>query len=93
MDRELARAVGNDRQFAALCTVIGQPAPATEPADATDAERVRNRDRLRTVLEEHLAKRPAAEWAEDLSAVGYRRAWSTMPPAPARWLRTLDRTL
>jgi crotonobetainyl-CoA:carnitine CoA-transferase CaiB-like acyl-CoA transferase len=69
-DRELALAVGNDRQFAALCAVLGQPTLADEPAYATNPERVRNRDRLRTVLEELLAKRPAADWAADLSAAG-----------------------
>jgi crotonobetainyl-CoA:carnitine CoA-transferase CaiB-like acyl-CoA transferase len=69
-DRELALAVGNDRQFGALCTVIGEPALAADPRFASNTGRVRHRDALRTALERRLATRPAAVWATELTAAG-----------------------
>jgi crotonobetainyl-CoA:carnitine CoA-transferase CaiB-like acyl-CoA transferase len=65
---ELVVAVGNDRQFAALCEVLGEPALAADPAFATNPARVENRDALGARLEALLAARPATEWAERLSA-------------------------
>jgi crotonobetainyl-CoA:carnitine CoA-transferase CaiB-like acyl-CoA transferase len=64
---ELVLAVGNDRQFGALCETIGAPGLAADPRFATNPERVRNRDALGPELERHLAARPAAEWATELS--------------------------
>jgi crotonobetainyl-CoA:carnitine CoA-transferase CaiB-like acyl-CoA transferase len=69
-DREVVLAVGNDRQFAALCAVFGDPELAADPRYATNPERVRHRDELRAVLEKHLVRRPAAQWAADLNAAG-----------------------
>lgn len=69
-DREVALAVGNDRQFAALCAVLDDPQLAIDPRYVTNPERVRHRDELRATLEKHLARRTAAEWATDLSAAG-----------------------
>jgi crotonobetainyl-CoA:carnitine CoA-transferase CaiB-like acyl-CoA transferase len=63
---ELVVAVGNDRQFAALCEVLGEPALAVEPAFATNPARVENREALGARLEALLAARPATEWAERL---------------------------
>ena len=40
-------AVGNDRQFAALCEVIGAPELADDPRFATNGDRVDNREALR----------------------------------------------
>lgn len=69
-DHELALAVGNDRQFAALCEVIGLPELAEDSRFATNPARVAHRAGLRALLEDHLGKRPAAEWAAELSAAG-----------------------
>jgi crotonobetainyl-CoA:carnitine CoA-transferase CaiB-like acyl-CoA transferase len=69
-DRELALAVGNDRQFAALCTIIGVPDLAGQARFATNPDRVEHRDELRVVLEKHLGQRTAAEWAAALSTAG-----------------------
>ncbi|WP_037320202.1 CaiB/BaiF CoA transferase family protein [Amycolatopsis orientalis] len=69
-DHEIALAVGNDRQFAALCEVIGLPELAGEDRFATNPARVEHRAELRTLLEEHLSRRPAADWAAELSAAG-----------------------
>ena len=65
---ELVLAVGNDRQFAELCEVLGEPGLAAEERFATNPARVANRDELRPRLEAALAGRPAAEWVELLRA-------------------------
>jgi crotonobetainyl-CoA:carnitine CoA-transferase CaiB-like acyl-CoA transferase len=65
---ELVLAVGNDRQFAALCEVIGVPDLATDPRFTTNTDRVENRKSLSEELERHLATRPAAEWSAELLA-------------------------
>lgn len=69
-DHEIALAVGNDRQFAALCAVIGEPDLAGQSRFATNPARVDHRDELRALLEAHLTRRPAAEWAAELTAAG-----------------------
>ncbi len=68
-DGELVVAVGNDRQFAALCDVLGALELADDPRFATNAERVANRDLLKRELLERLRTRPASDWARDLTAV------------------------
>ena len=65
---ELVLAVGNDRQFGALCEAIGAPELAAENRFATNPARVENRDELKPLLEAALAARPAAEWVELLTA-------------------------
>ena len=67
-DRELVVAVGNDRQFGALCDVVGAPELARDPRFTGNRARVENRDALRAALEEKLAARPAQEWAEAFTA-------------------------
>ena len=62
-DGQLVLAVGNDRQFEALCEVLGAPELAKRVGYATNPERVANHDALRAELEGLLATRPAAEWA------------------------------
>ena len=62
-------AVGNDRQFAALCDVLGAPQLAVDPRFATNSARVQHRDLLRVELEKRLATRTAADWAAELARV------------------------
>jgi crotonobetainyl-CoA:carnitine CoA-transferase CaiB-like acyl-CoA transferase len=45
-DRLLVLAVGNDRQFAGLCEVLGLPAVAHDPRFATNEQRVAHREEL-----------------------------------------------
>jgi crotonobetainyl-CoA:carnitine CoA-transferase CaiB-like acyl-CoA transferase len=66
---QLVLAVGNDRQFGALCQVLGAPELAGDERFATNGQRVAHRDALRAELEGHLARRTAAEWAAELTAV------------------------
>jgi crotonobetainyl-CoA:carnitine CoA-transferase CaiB-like acyl-CoA transferase len=63
-------AVGNDRQFAALCAVVGAPELAVDPRFTVNASRVAHRAELREALERALATRPAAVWAADLLTAG-----------------------
>jgi crotonobetainyl-CoA:carnitine CoA-transferase CaiB-like acyl-CoA transferase len=65
---ELVLAVGNDRQFAALCTVIGAPELAGDPRFAHNSDRVAHRDELKARLQQRLATAPAKQWADLLSA-------------------------
>jgi crotonobetainyl-CoA:carnitine CoA-transferase CaiB-like acyl-CoA transferase len=64
---ELVLAVGNERQFAALCEVLGAPDLPGDPRFGTNTDRVAHRAQLRDALEERLAARPAAEWAARLT--------------------------
>jgi crotonobetainyl-CoA:carnitine CoA-transferase CaiB-like acyl-CoA transferase len=67
-DGELVLAVGNDRQFSALCTVLEQPELAADPRFATNSTRVAHRAELREALVARLARRGAAEWTALLTA-------------------------
>ncbi len=69
-DGELVLAVGNDKQFAALCETIGAPELARDERFATNGARVAHRATLRDVLVARLAERDAAAWVATLSAVG-----------------------
>jgi len=64
---DLVVAVGNDRQFAALCEVLGAASLATDARFASNADRVANRSALRRELEAALAARSAREWADALT--------------------------
>jgi crotonobetainyl-CoA:carnitine CoA-transferase CaiB-like acyl-CoA transferase len=66
-DRAMALAVGNDRQFANLCTALDLPA---DPRFATNADRVAHRDELAALLSERFATRTAAAWFELLTPLG-----------------------
>ena len=66
-DGDLVLAVGNDRQFAALCDVLGVSGLAGDPRFATNGDRVANRDALRAALVSALAAAPAAHWAARLT--------------------------
>ncbi|MGI8713507.1 MAG: CaiB/BaiF CoA transferase family protein [Solirubrobacteraceae bacterium] len=65
---ELVLAVGNERQFAALCDVLGAPELTGDERFGSNARRVENRTVLRAELVARLATRPAADWAVSLTA-------------------------
>jgi crotonobetainyl-CoA:carnitine CoA-transferase CaiB-like acyl-CoA transferase len=66
-DGEIVLAVGNDRQFRALCDVLGAAELAEHPDYATNELRVAHRAPLR---EARLERAPAAVWTSRLAAVG-----------------------
>jgi crotonobetainyl-CoA:carnitine CoA-transferase CaiB-like acyl-CoA transferase len=65
---ELVLAVGNERQFATLCEVIGAPELAADERFAGNSARVANREALRAELVTRLAAGPASQWAAELTA-------------------------
>ncbi|MGV9278333.1 CaiB/BaiF CoA transferase family protein [Streptomyces griseosporeus] len=69
-DRPLVVAVGNDRQFRALCEGLGTPGLATDPRFATNADRVAHVDEQAALLGESLSARNAAEWFDRLTPLG-----------------------
>ena len=69
-DRPLVLAVGNDRQFRSLCSVIGRAELADDARFATNPDRVRHRADLVTELAGALSVRRAADWVDALSAAG-----------------------
>lgn len=69
-DQPFALAVGNDALFARLCGVVGRPELATDPAFATNEQRLAHREELTTLLEGIFHTRPASEWVEQLRAAG-----------------------
>jgi crotonobetainyl-CoA:carnitine CoA-transferase CaiB-like acyl-CoA transferase len=58
------------RQFEALCDLVGRPELKADPRFAERQERKRNRDTLRRLIEERLSERGAAEWEALLNAHG-----------------------
>ncbi|MGH2915197.1 MAG: CaiB/BaiF CoA transferase family protein [Solirubrobacteraceae bacterium] len=66
-DGELVLAVGNERQFQALCETLGDAALASDERFLTNTDRVAHREPLRARLQELLAAAPAAEWAARLT--------------------------
>jgi crotonobetainyl-CoA:carnitine CoA-transferase CaiB-like acyl-CoA transferase len=69
-DGHLIVAVGNDRQFARLCDLLGVAALAQDVRYATNAARVRHRDALIPVLQDALRTRGRSAWLASLEAAG-----------------------
>ncbi|KQR63758.1 carnitine dehydratase [Arthrobacter sp. Leaf337] len=69
-DGEIVLAIGNDRQFRALCGVMGAPHLATDPRFGTPPGRSHNRAALRPLLVDLLATRPASDWFDIFTQAG-----------------------
>lgn len=69
-DRAFTVAVGNDRQFAALCQIIGHPEWASDPRFASNPDRVEHRTALIALLDPIFRQRAAEDWVNDLLAAG-----------------------
>ena len=61
-DGDFIIVVGNDGQFASLCTAIGRPALAQDARYASNGARVRNKAELTPVLEQVFATDARASW-------------------------------
>jgi crotonobetainyl-CoA:carnitine CoA-transferase CaiB-like acyl-CoA transferase len=61
-DRWFALAAANDRQWASLCDVIGQPDLAHDSRFATNSARVQSRAALREILDAAFQTKDADEW-------------------------------
>ncbi|MFF5503543.1 CaiB/BaiF CoA transferase family protein [Streptomyces roseolus] len=69
-DRPLVLAVGNDRQFRALCERLGRPELAVDDRFVTNSARVAHREALTAELSGALGTRTADAWFEELTAAG-----------------------
>ncbi|MBE9603755.1 CoA transferase [Acetobacteraceae bacterium H6797] len=69
-DRPLMIAVGNDRQFASLCSVLGIPEAGSDPRYASNRQRMAHKDTLLPLLNARFSTRPAGEWMALLSEAG-----------------------
>jgi crotonobetainyl-CoA:carnitine CoA-transferase CaiB-like acyl-CoA transferase len=69
-DNDIIIAAANDRQFRALCGVLGIPEVADDPRFVRNADRTVNREDLRPILTERLVTRGAVEWFELLVDAG-----------------------
>jgi crotonobetainyl-CoA:carnitine CoA-transferase CaiB-like acyl-CoA transferase len=69
-DRPFVLAVGNDRQFAALCDVLELPELPEDPRFATNPARVAHVEQLAERLGTRLRTRSAADWYAELTPKG-----------------------
>ena len=69
-DKHFAMGAGNDGQFRGFTRVLGHPEWAEDPRFRTNSDRVAHRAILIPMVEEIIARRPAAEWVEAMLAVG-----------------------
>ena len=69
-DGYLALAVGNDSQFEKFCAAIGRPEWAHESRFRTNAERVRNRETLKSMIADILAQGELRAWVARIEAAG-----------------------
>lgn len=76
-DGHLALAVGNDRQFVALCDLLGHCEWANDPRYETNPSRVRNRQRLHDLLQGTIEKNTVDYW---VTAMGQH----DVPSGPVR---------
>ena len=69
-DGELIVIAGNDGQFRKLCQVLDLPELPDDPRFGRNQDRTANREELRPLLVERLAKRTKDEWFRELLAAG-----------------------
>ncbi len=69
-DQDFVLAVGNDRQFAQLCKLIGEPKLSHDPRFATNPQRLKYRAELVGILQAAFRQHTAHEWVEKLLAAG-----------------------
>lgn len=61
---EMVIAVGNDRQFQDLCSVLEMPGLCRDPRFSTNPERVKHRTELIPILEQQFQMKTTAYWLE-----------------------------
>jgi len=69
-DGQFALAVGNDKQFAALCAAIGRPELADDERYRLNRHRVLHRDTLIPELQHVFATQPTDHWIQCIRAAG-----------------------
>jgi len=69
-DRWITVGVGNDRQFQALCRILGLDELPADERFATNPQRVANRDALIPLLQDAFSRGDADDWLARLAAAG-----------------------
>ncbi|WP_406143955.1 CaiB/BaiF CoA transferase family protein [Streptomyces sp. NBC_01012] len=69
-DAPLNIAANQQRQFEALCRLVGAPELVTDPRFGERESRKAHREELNNALNQALSQRPAAEWEQLLNAAG-----------------------
>jgi formyl-CoA transferase len=69
-DQPIIIAVGNDRQFTRLAEICGHPEWANDERFASNGARVAHRAEMVRLVGETIRQKPAAEWLDQLEAVG-----------------------
>ncbi|MTD32888.1 CaiB/BaiF CoA transferase family protein [Paludibacterium denitrificans] len=69
-DGHFILACGNDRQFKAVCQVIGQPELADDPRFASNPQRVAHRTEIVPLLAAAFLQRSRDEWLQQLDQAG-----------------------
>ncbi len=69
-DGHVIVAVGNDRQFARFCELLGRPDYSQDPRFTTNAKRVQHRTVLIPLIEQIMAERGSDAWLADLEHAG-----------------------
>lgn len=64
LDGEMIIAVGNNRQFLTLCSLLGIPEVAEQDRFHTNEARVKNREMLTPIIENQLRMRKMDEWID-----------------------------
>lgn len=67
---DIVVAVATQSQWVAFCSVIGRTDLADDPRFITGRDRAVHREELNALVTQALSTRPAADWIEDLNAVG-----------------------
>ena len=63
-------AIGNDRQFANFCKVLGLPDMPNDPRFATNRQRMAHKAEMLPVLQQALMARGARDWMDALNEIG-----------------------
>ena len=69
-DRWFFLGAASDRHFERLCDHFGFAEIKADPAFATNAQRVRDRGRLKSLLEPHFRSMPAQHWVDGCTTIG-----------------------
>lgn len=69
-DGDILLGGGNDRLYGILCARIGRPELAFDEKFKTNAQRVRNRDELESIIEEKTKQKTTQEWLDILEGCG-----------------------
>jgi crotonobetainyl-CoA:carnitine CoA-transferase CaiB-like acyl-CoA transferase len=69
-DRAIAIAVGSEKLWSAFCRALGRPELEKHPDYDTNANRIRNRNALESLLAGVFGELPVADWIERLQSAG-----------------------